>query len=71
MRGCEYRKGIRCELRFWRIMLRGDIVDNRLEGDVRGYDVNTDVDVDYCGWDIDRDMVSIAWHWNLCTIARW
>ena len=41
-------------------MLRGDIVDNRLEGDVRGYDVNTDVDVDYCGRDIDRDMLSIA-----------
>ena len=32
-------------------MLRGDIVYNRLEGDVRGYDVNidVDVDVDYCG----------------------
>ena len=30
-------------------MLRGDIVYNRLEGDVRGYDVNIDVDIDYCG----------------------
>ena len=32
-------------------MLRGDIVDNRLEGDVRVYDVDVDVDVDvdYCG----------------------
>ena len=32
-------------------MLRGDIVDNRLEGDVRVYDIDVDVDinVDYCG----------------------
>ena len=50
-------------------MLREDIVDNRLKGDVRMHDV--DVDVEYCGWDIDKDMVSIAWHWNFCTIARW
>ena len=51
MRGCEYRKWIRCELRFWRVMLREDIVDNRLKGDVRVYDVeiDVDVDVDYCG----------------------
>ena len=39
-------------------MLREDIVDNRLKGDVRVYDVN----IDYCGRDIDRDMVSIASH---------
>ena len=67
LRGWEYRKGIRCELRFWRVMLREDIMDNRLKGDVRVYDV----DVDYCGWDVDMDMVSFAWHWDLCTIARW
>ena len=36
-------------------MLREDIVDNRLKGDVRVYDVDVDVDVDvdddidYCG----------------------
>ena len=34
-------------------------------------DVDIDVGVDYHGWDIDRDMVSIAWHWVTCTIARW
>ena len=55
MRGCEYREGIRYELRFWRVMLREDIVDNRLKDDVRVYDVDVeidvdvDVDVDYCG----------------------
>ena len=42
-------------MRFWRVMLREDIVDNKLK-----VDVDVDVDVDYCGWDIDRDMVSIA-----------
>ena len=39
MRGFEYRKGISCEFRFWK-----DIVDNRLKGDVRIYDI----DFDYC-----------------------
>ena len=50
LRGCEYRKGIRCELRFWRVMLREDIVDNRLIGDVRMYGVDNEIDVnfDYC-----------------------
>ena len=42
-------------MRFWRIMLRGDIEDNRLESDVRGYDVNTDVDVDY----VDEILIGI------------
>ena len=45
LRGCEYREGIRYELRFWRVMLREDIVDNRLKDDVTVYDV----DVHYCG----------------------
>ena len=34
-------------------MLRGDIVDNRLEGDVRVYDVDVDVDVEV---DVDIDV---------------
>ena len=34
-------------------MLRGDIVGNRLEGDVRVYDVDVDVDVDD---DVDVDV---------------
>ena len=57
----------------WIVMLREDIVDNRLECDVRVYDVDVDIDVgvDYHGWEIDRDMVSIAWHWVTCTIVRW
>ena len=48
-------------------MLREDIMDNRLKGDIRVYDI----DVDYCGWDVDMDMVSFAWHWDFCTIVRW
>ena len=47
MRGFEYRKGISCEFRFWK-----DIVDNRLKGDVRVYDVDVDVDVEI---DVDVD----------------
>ena len=35
---------LRCELRFWRVMLREDIVDNRLKGDVRMYDIDVIVD---------------------------
>ena len=36
------------------VMLREDIVDNRLKGDVRVHDV------DYCECNIDRDMVRFA-----------
>ena len=55
LRGCEYREGIRYELRFWKVILREDIVDNRLKEDVRVYDVDVEIDVDvdvdddYCG----------------------
>ena len=37
-------------MRFWRVMLREDIVDNRLKGDVRMYGVDNEIDVnfDYC-----------------------
>ena len=36
------------------VMMREDVVDNRLKGDVRVHDV------DYCGCNIDRDMVRFA-----------
>ena len=53
LRGYEYREGIRQELRFWRVMLREDIVDNRLKDDVRVYDVDVEIDVDV---DVDVDV---------------
>ena len=31
---------------------------------------NCQWDVEYCGWNIDRDIVSIAWHWFIFVPSR-
>ena len=48
------------------MMLREDIVDNRLKGDVRMYGVHNEIDVDfdYCDEILKlMDIVRFAWHW--------